>query len=236
MLHGDLARLCVVENLPLNIGTRRRFVKFMRKWDPQSPSISKQSVTRSVERQSEELWKEIKREMEEVAKETDIAFTTDFWTSLIGESFMTMSMHWTTRDWCLKVRILGMISFPEDHTTTNISNKLMDLRLEFVLYPRSSDGKTPQRLNVVRLDKLLYVTLELQMDKLMSTSDCGSDVLAGSEKDELWDSSHCACHCLNIATQAALKEPMIEGCLAPLTILACKFSYSQSAWNRFKKT
>ena len=40
--------------------------------------------------------KEIKREMEEVAKAMDIAFTTEFWTSLTGESFMTMSMHWIT--------------------------------------------------------------------------------------------------------------------------------------------
>ena len=45
---------------------------------------------------SQELWKEIKREMEEVTKETDIAFTTDFWTNVMGESFMTMSMHWIT--------------------------------------------------------------------------------------------------------------------------------------------
>ena len=70
----------------------------------------------------------------------------------------------------------------------------------------------------------------------MSTNDCGSDVSAGAEKDELWDWNRCACHCLNIVIPAALKEPMIEGCLAPLTALAHRFSKSQSAWNRFKKT
>ena len=56
------------------------------------------------------------------------------------------------------------------------------------------------------------------------------------KKDELWDWNRCACHCLNIAVQAALKEPMIEGYLAPFTALARRFSKSQSAWNRFKKT
>ena len=70
----------------------------------------------------------------------------------------------------------------------------------------------------------------------MLTSDCGSDVLVGAEKDELWDWNHCACHCLNIAVQAALKEPMVEGCLASLKALASRFSYSWSTWNRFKKT
>ena len=50
----------------------------------------------SMECQSRELWEEIKREMEEVAKETDIAFATDFWMSPMGERVMTMSMHWIT--------------------------------------------------------------------------------------------------------------------------------------------
>ena len=141
---ANLTRLCAVENLPLHIGTWPGFVKFMRKWEPQWPSILKQSMTKSVECHSWELQKEIQREMEEVAKETDIAFTTDFWTNLMGESFMMMSMHWITRDWRLKTRIMGTISFPKDHTTVNISKKLMDLRLELGLYPKSFDGRTAQ--------------------------------------------------------------------------------------------
>ena len=34
--------------------------------------------------------------------ETDIAFTTDFWTSPVGENFRRMSVHWITQDWGLK--------------------------------------------------------------------------------------------------------------------------------------
>ena len=59
---------------------------------------------------------------------------------------------------------------------------------------------------------------------------------AGAEKDELWDWNFCACHCLNIVIQAALKEPIIEGCLLSLTTLARRFSKSRGAWNWFKKT
>ena len=93
---ANLAWLCVVDNLLLHISTRVGFVKFMRKWEPRWPSISKQSVTRSMEVQSEQLRKDIKREMEGVDAEMDIAFTTDFWTSLTSESLMMMSMHWIT--------------------------------------------------------------------------------------------------------------------------------------------
>ena len=166
--------------------------------------------------------------MEGVAAETDIAFTTDFWTSPTGESFMTMSMHWITRGWRLKTHILGTTNFPQVHTTANISNKLMDLRLEFGVYPRSSDGRPLQSLHAVRVEKVVYLQLKPVMDKPVLTSDCGSEVLAGAERDNLWDWIWCACHCLNIAIQATLKEEVIYECLAPLTALARKFSKSRS--------
>ena len=69
----------------------------------------------------------------------------------------------------------------------------------------------------------------------MLTNDCGSDVSARAEKDEFRDWNRDACHCLNIAIQPAMKEPMVEGCLAPLTTLAPNFSYSRSAWNPLKR-
>ena len=91
---ANLTKLCSVENLPLHIGSQLGFLKFMRKWEPRWPSISKQSVTRSVEGQSEQLRKDIRMEMEGVAAKTDVAFTTAFWTSPTAESFMMTSMHW----------------------------------------------------------------------------------------------------------------------------------------------
>ena len=75
---ANLAQLYAVENWPLHIGTRLGFLKFMRKWDPRWPTTSKKSMTKSMERQSEELRRDIKREMDVVAVEIDRAFTTYF--------------------------------------------------------------------------------------------------------------------------------------------------------------
>ena len=55
-------------------------------------------MIRSVEGQSEQWRKDIRMEMEGVAAEMDVAFTTDFWTSPTAESFMAISMHWITQD------------------------------------------------------------------------------------------------------------------------------------------
>ena len=84
--------------------------------------------------------------------------------------------------------------------------------------------------------KGFYFREEHELDKLVLTSDCGSDVSAGAERDCLWDWNRCACHCLNIAIQAALKEEVVHECLEPFTSLAARFSKSRSLWNKFKKT
>ena len=76
--------------------------------------------------QSEQLRKDIRTEMEGEGAEMDVAFTTDFWMSPTIDSFMTMSMHWITQDWHLKTRIIGTMYFLQQHTTANISDKLMD--------------------------------------------------------------------------------------------------------------
>ena len=76
---------------------------------------------------------------------------------------MTLSMHWITWEWSLKTCILGTISFLKDHTTTNISDKLMDLRLEFGVYPRNFEGRTPQCPDAARIDKIAYFILELRI-------------------------------------------------------------------------
>ena len=130
----------------------------------------------------------------------------------------------------------GMIYFPQQHTTANISNKLMDLHLDFGVYPKSRDGRPPQSLQAMRRKKLFYFRGEHELDKHVLTSDCGSDVSAGAERDRLWDWNRCAYHCLNIAVQAALKEEVVRECLELLTALAAKFSKSWSLWNKFKKT
>ena len=149
---------------------------------------------------------------------------------------MTMSMHWITQDWRLKTCIMGMINFPQQHFAANILDKLMDLRLDFGVYPRSHDGRPPQSLRAMKRKKGFYFREEHELDKPMLTSDCGSDVSVGAERDRLWDWNQCACHCLNQAVQAALKEEAVHECLEPLMSLAARFFKSRSLWNKFKKT
>ena len=131
---------------------------------------------------------------------------------------------------------MGTRNFPQQNTASNILDKLMDLRLDFEVYPRSRDGRPPQSLQAMRSHKIFYFREETNLDKPVLTSDCGSDVSAGAERDRLRDWNRCACHFFNIAVQAELKEEVVHEGLEPLTALAARFSKSRSLWNRFKKT
>ena len=59
------------------------------------------------------------------------------------------------------------------------------------------------------------------LDAQVFMSDCGSDILVGSRKDNLLDSSRCAYPCLSIAVPAAIKNRVIGKFLVRL--------YSQSS-------
>ena len=58
------------------------------------------------------------------------------------------------------------------------------------------------------------------LDAQVSMSDCGSDILVGSRKDNLLDSCRCAYPCLSIAVPAAIKNVPLEsfwlGCILRL--------------------
>lgn len=73
------------------------------------------------------------------------------------------------------------------------------------------------------------------MDRSGLTSDDGNDVSLRTKRDNLWDWSHCACHCLDIAMQAALQNTVIQKSVEPWVDLTWKFSKSKSLWWELKK-
>ena len=73
----SVAKLCVLENLPLHLGERLGFIAFMRTLDPRYPQISRRSVMRSMEDQADEVMKSIWNTMSQACVVTDVSFTCD---------------------------------------------------------------------------------------------------------------------------------------------------------------
>ena len=116
---------------------------------------------------------------------------------------------------------MGTMHLPKKHTIANISNSLLNVRIDFDVWPKSVQGRIPQSEESLRCNKLAHFAKEPPLDILALTSDCGSDVSAGAEKDNLLDFNRCVYPCLNIAMKGAMKSRAIEKFLFRL--------YSQSS-------
>ena len=98
---------------------------------------------------------------------------------------MMMSIHWITWDWRLKTRILGTMHFPEKHTTVNISDRLLNARIDFGVWPKDAEGRIRKSEEALRCEKLVYFGMKPPLDRPVVASDCGSDVSVGVEKNIL---------------------------------------------------
>ena len=120
-LVNDLAMMLAEENLPLQLGERPGFTRFLQKFEPRWTPVSRRTVTRSVETRAEAVVKKIRKQMSQVWKKTDVSCTTDMWSSHAEDRYCTMSLHWLTNDWHMRCRILGTVGMNERHTAENIS-------------------------------------------------------------------------------------------------------------------
>ena len=56
-----------------------------------------------------------------------MALTTDIWTSMATEAYMTVTAHCIDPNWKLQNFVLETLSFPERHTGVNIAQKLKEV-------------------------------------------------------------------------------------------------------------
>ena len=125
--------------------------------------------------------------------------------------------------------------FPIKHTATNISDYLLNACIDLGVWPKDAKGRIPKSEEALRWDKPMYFRIEPPLNIPVLTSDCGSDVSMGAEKNNLLDWNRCACHCLNIGVQSAPKRPCIQKFVEPLVELARKFSRRRCLWMEFRK-
>ena len=113
-----------------------------------------------------------------------ITLTTDIWTSIATESYLTVTAH-IDSDWELQAFVLETIPFPDRHTGINIADKL----------------------------KGLVKRWEIMDNVMMVSHDQGSNMKAAMEilREECnWKSLHCAAHCLQLCILAGFSISAID--------------------------
>ena len=105
-----------------------------------------------------------------------LTITTDTWTSLCVENYMTVTAHYVDKEWCFKSILLECFNFPQQHTAENIRNELLTIL---------QNWNVSERVHTVVTDNARNVTAAVK--------------LTG------WNHLPCLAHTLNLVVQDAMK-------------------------------
>ena len=139
-----------------------------------------------------------------------ISLTTDIWTSLATESYLTVTAHYIDRSWELQAFVLETLPFPERHTGVNIADKL----------------------------KVLAERWEIKDSVMMVSHDQGSNMKAAMEilnEKCNWKSLHCAAHCLQLCILAGFSINAIDRLLSAAKKIVAHFHHSVVASEALKQ-
>ena len=143
--------------------------------------------------------------MEHLQAASYIALTSDVWTSLATQSYISATAHFITSEWELSSCVLQTLHFPESHTGVHISEKLKEICSNFN----------------VPYDKVVAVV-----------HDQGSNMQASLRilhDDSGWASVNCAAHTLQLCVNEGLQIRSIAALLASGRKLVGHFKHSSKA-------
>ncbi|KAM3867722.1 E3 SUMO-protein ligase ZBED1-like [Diretmus argenteus] len=114
-------RMIEKDMLPISVVQCQGFIELIKYLEPQYEMPSRDTVTKRIEKH----YKVKKEELHvKLARADKLALTTDCWTALTTESYITVTSHFIDADWDLQSNVLVTESLPVWHTAENLSEKL----------------------------------------------------------------------------------------------------------------
>ncbi|XP_060761951.1 E3 SUMO-protein ligase ZBED1-like isoform X2 [Neoarius graeffei] len=125
-MEGITERICsMIERdlMPLSTVASAGFQELIRFLEPGYNIPSRGTVTSRLEAR----YKKKKSELKTMLTTATVALTTDCWTALTTESYITVTCHYIDENWQLKSAVLIMTNMSDRHTADNLADKLNDV-------------------------------------------------------------------------------------------------------------
>ena len=230
-----LAKFVARHNQALHLGSKPAFVDFMRKWDARWPTISARTIGRAVAAEAEALTVNYCKMFRGIMQETNIALTSDIWTSINQDAYITVTAHYITKDWMMRSHTLGTHIFNVKHDADNIKKKLCRIREDFGMWARipeeHKDVVTSEALENNPEDVYKY---ESAYDRPAITTDNGANISKAADMKDHFEWNKCICHCLHLAVEEGVNVPFIQAALQDLARVTNKIKRSPKEWKKFK--
>lgn len=189
--------------LPLSFVEGEGFKELMVFVEPEFKPPSRGTTATRVEKMYEEKAAELRADLQRVDK---VALTTDSWTALTTESYITMTCHFI-QDWELKTAALQTHSTDERHTAENLADHLKAAAEEWGVL-----GKV-----------------------CACVHDNASNMVMANERLLEWESVPCFAHTLQLAINDGFKTASVNRLVGACSRLVAHFHHSTVATVALKR-
>ena len=106
----------------MNLVEGEGFIQLLQEMDSQYTIPSSRSLTRD---HLPQLMEQEKKKLQDQLQESDwVGITTDLWSSRTNSAFMTITVHFLSKEWTLETKVLACERFSERHTGENLKERL----------------------------------------------------------------------------------------------------------------
>ena len=128
-----ITKMVALDMMPVYMVEGKGFRNLMDFLEPEYKVPSHQTIMQRINKMYGEVKGVVEKGLNDVS---DVAITTDAWTSLATESYVTVTVHYITKEWLMKSAVLDTSELDELHSAENLA-----IRLELVKADWNLDGK-----------------------------------------------------------------------------------------------
>ena len=126
-INKSLAMMCALDLRSISIVDGTGFQRFVHELNPNYQVPSRKTVSHYVGM----IYDEQKQMVQAQMRGCPVALTTDMWTSVASDPYMTVTAHFITDSWVLQSCVLMTRATTDRHTGENIASHLNDVKQEF---------------------------------------------------------------------------------------------------------
>ena len=203
LLQRSIAEYLIESLAPVSTVDSQAFVSLVKNLDPKFNVESRRTYADVI---LPKYYTDIRERVNNLMRPVEgVVCTTDGWTSIVTESYMTLTCHFIDKDWKMKSVCLQTRHHPESHTAQNLKEMLLEAFSEWKLDQKYITGVVDNARNIVNAWQL--------MDKPHML---------------------CLGHTLNLAVKKGLATEGIGGVLTKCRKLVTHFNHSQLAKQALK--
>ena len=116
-----ITKMVALDMMPVYKVEGKGFRKLVEFLEPEYKVPSHQTIMQRINKMYGEVKGAVEKALDDVS---DVAITTDAWTSLSTESYITVTVHYITKEWQIKSAVLDTSEMDESHSAENLAIRL----------------------------------------------------------------------------------------------------------------